>query len=46
MKRNTVLRKRSIGCLVSDVASGSEEKTTASVFGMYMGEVRQVDCFL
>ncbi len=36
MKRDTVLLKRSIGCLVSDVASGSEEKTTASVFGMYI----------
>ena len=46
MKRDTVLRKRSIGCLVSDVSSGSEEKTMASVLGMYMGKVQQVDCFL
>ena len=46
MKRDTVLLKRIIGCLVSDVSSGSEEKTMASVLGMHMGKVQKVDCFL
>ena len=46
MKRDTFLQKRTIGCLVSDVASGSEKETTVSISGMHLGKVRQIDCFL